>query len=57
MTKIYDQIKSGNFDEGWGEIRKKLGKFISHSEWEPCIIIHLSSIFIKKKLRHMHIQW
>ena len=34
-NKIYDKIKSGNFDEDQGEIREKSGNFISHSEWEP----------------------
>ena len=35
--KIYDWIESGNFDQAEGEIRKKSGNFISHSEWEPCL--------------------
>ena len=34
--KIYDQIKSGNFDFDHGKIREKSGNFISLSEWEPC---------------------
>ena len=34
-NKIYDQIKSGNFDQDQGEIREKSGNFILHSEWEP----------------------
>ena len=38
-NKIYDHIKSGNFDQDQGEIREKSGNFISHSEWEPCIYI------------------
>ena len=33
-NNIDDEIKSGNFDQKQGEIGKKSGNFISHSEWE-----------------------